>query len=83
MHKIFESNDVLTDFRIMNKAKILVCSLSTLSWCAGLLSTEVEKIYFPKNPNAVENQSFLPPLNQTILYDPKLISGVELFDLLK
>lgn len=76
----FESNDVITDFRIMNNATILVCSLSTLSWCAGLLSNTVEKIYFPKNPNSGENQSFIPPLENTIFYDPELISGVDLFD---
>lgn len=78
---VFESNDVLTDFRIMNNARVLVCSLSTLSWCAGLLSKNVEKIYFPNNPNSGENQSFVPPLDQTIMYDPQLISGVDLMKL--
>ena len=75
---IFENNDVITDFRIMNNAKILVCSLSTLSWCAGLLSNTIEKIYFPKNENI--NQSFIPLLENTILYEPNLVSGADLFE---
>ena len=43
-----ESNDVITDFHIMKNAKILVCSMSTLCWCAGFLSNKVELCYMPK-----------------------------------
>ncbi len=45
---IFESNDIVTDFKIMNHAKIMVCSLSTLCWCAGFLSKDIEKYFFLK-----------------------------------
>ena len=42
-----ESNSVEEDFCILRNAKILVCSLSSLSWCAGILSENIEKCYFP------------------------------------
>lgn len=65
---LFESNDVITDFHIMKGARILMCSLSTLSWCAALLSENVETVYLPKNRTS-GHQTFLKPIENTIIYD--------------
>ena len=43
-----ESNDVLDDYTIMKNAKTLVCSMSTLSWCAALFSNNPQTVYFPE-----------------------------------
>lgn len=40
-----ESNDILRDFHIMKNAKKLICSNSTISWCAALLSDKIEICY--------------------------------------
>ena len=37
-----ESIDIVTDFHIMKNAKKLICSNSTISWCAALLSDNIE-----------------------------------------
>ena len=42
-----ESNAVLEDYSIMKNAKTLVCSLSTLSWCAAFFSNNVQTVFFP------------------------------------
>lgn len=65
-----ESNDILTDFHIMKNAQILVCSISTMSWCAALLSDTIEKCYmpdYPKNLNEYGNCKHLT--ENTILYE--------------
>lgn len=46
---IQESNDAITDYYIMKEAELLICSKSTLSWCAALLSTSIKTCYIPKN----------------------------------
>ena len=53
---IVESNDIITDFHIMKNAKMLVCSVSTLSWCAAYFSTSIKKCYFPDYPSYVNDQ---------------------------
>ena len=62
-----ESNDVLRDFHIMKNAKILVCSISTLSWAAALLSNKIEKCYFPELDEKI-NSSCKYPIDNTELY---------------
>jgi len=42
---IIESNDILTDFHIMKEANKLICSNSTVSWCAALLSDTIDICY--------------------------------------
>lgn len=42
------SDDLMVDFHTMMNARVLVCSLSTLSWCASFLSDVVERVYFPE-----------------------------------
>jgi hypothetical protein len=43
----FESNDIITDFKIIKNATILICSISTLAWTAGFLSKTLNQVYFP------------------------------------
>ena len=75
----FESNDIITDFKIMNNAKILICSLSTLCWTAGFLSKNIEKVYFPKNRfPGWYNQSFSTIIQNTEVYDNILCNEKEL-----
>uniref|UniRef100_A0A6C0K0H5 Uncharacterized protein n=1 Tax=viral metagenome TaxID=1070528 RepID=A0A6C0K0H5_9ZZZZ len=46
-----ESNDLMRDFHIMKNARILICSCSTLSWTAALLSDSLETVYMPYHIN--------------------------------
>ena len=68
---IFESNDILTDFYIMSNCKVLVCSVSTLSWCAAFFSKTIEKCYMPKHTKAITNSycDCYYPIDNTELYD--------------
>ena len=43
-----ESNSVEEDFCIMRNCKNLICSLSTLSWTAAILSENMNQCYFPE-----------------------------------
>jgi len=65
---IIESNDVITDYHIMQNAKVLICSCSTLSWCASLFSETLETVYFPNYTNSI-HQTFKFPIKNTILYE--------------
>jgi hypothetical protein len=65
---IIESNDVLTDYYIMKEAEILICSKSTLSWCAAFFSDKIQQCYLPDyeiQPNIMTCKS---PIDNTILY---------------
>jgi hypothetical protein len=46
---ILEHNDVLTDFYILKESTLLICSNSTLSWCAALFSSTLKTCYIPHN----------------------------------
>lgn len=59
---IQESNDVLTDYYIMSNAELLICSKSTLSWSAALLSTNLTTCYVP------EGETFKYPIDNTYFY---------------
>jgi hypothetical protein len=69
INSIFESNDVLTDYYIMKEAEVLICSKSTLSWCAAFFSDKIQTCYFPDynidQPNTMTCKS---PIDNTILY---------------
>jgi len=65
---VLQSGTVIEDFHIMKNAKILVCSCSTLSWIASYMSDKIETVYFP-NKTCVEHESFMIPIENTILYD--------------
>ena len=78
-----ESNSLLIDFNIMKQCKLLVCSMSTLSWTAAYLSTHLKLCYMPNynffkgvgldaNTTAHFDRSnfyFSLPIENTILYD--------------
>ncbi len=66
---IIESNDVITDYQIMCNSKVLICSCSTLSWCAALLSETIFMVYFPNYTSRDIHTTFKKPINNTILYD--------------
>jgi hypothetical protein len=66
---IFESNDVLTDYYIMKEAEILICSNSTLSWCAAFFSDKIKLCYFPDyNIEQFDYVTCKRPIDNTILY---------------
>jgi hypothetical protein len=58
-----EHNDVLTDFYIMKEAELLICSNSTLSWCAAFFSKNIKKCFFP-NSKSINKY----PIDNTELY---------------
>jgi hypothetical protein len=64
---IVESNDVLTDYYIMKEAEILICSKSTLSWCAAFFSDKIQKCYLPDYIETV-NSTCKYPIDNTELY---------------
>jgi hypothetical protein len=81
---IFESNDIITDFKIMNNAEILICSLSTICWSAGFLSKNIKQVFFPKNKyHGWTNQSFSTIISNTTYYDNILTTERELLDFLQ
>ena len=66
IHVHMEHNDVLTDYYIMKMAKTLICSMSTLSWCASLLSNVIETCYVPTYNGS--SYSFKSPIDNTFYY---------------
>jgi hypothetical protein len=76
---VVESNDVITDYTIMKEAKVLVCSCSTLSWAAAILSNNIQKVYMPdyKNING-PHQTCKQPILNTELYEIKTCKVDEL-----
>ena len=63
-----ESNDVLEDYGIMKNAKTLVCSMSTLSWCASFFSNNDQLVYFPDYCIYRIHETFKNPKENTIHY---------------
>lgn len=64
---IFEHNDVLTDYYIMKEAETLICSKSTLSWCAAFFSDKIKKCYLVDYKTRI-NMTCKNPIDNTILY---------------
>lgn len=66
---IIESNDTLTDYYIMKEATNLICSKSTLSWCAAFFSTSIQTCYMPEYEASVNSTCKYPNDNaDTFLY---------------
>lgn len=65
---VMESNDILTDFHIMKNARTIICSKSTLSWCATLLSDTIETCYFPDYNEQPMLMTCKKPIDNTLLY---------------
>jgi hypothetical protein len=57
---IIESNDTLTDYYIMKEATILICSKSTLSWCAAFFSDKIQKCYMPEYIESINSTCKYP-----------------------
>jgi GR25 family glycosyltransferase involved in LPS biosynthesis len=70
-----ESNSLMMDFNIMKQAKILVCSMSTLSWTAAYLSTHIQQCYMPNYDfskiNHRKSLTFKKPIENTHFYPVK------------
>lgn len=67
MSVILEHNDTLTDYYIMKESEILICSKSTLSWCAAFFSSKIKKCYFP-DYQSTPNSTCKSPIDNTELY---------------
>lgn len=76
-----ESNDPVKDFLLMKNAKVLVCSFSTLSWCAAILSTTLEELFVP-DYSIFDHRTFLIPIRNTRLYPMEFIHKDKLEGLL-
>lgn len=67
--KIFiEHNNVLTDYYIMKEAETLICSKSTLSWCAAFFSTTIKTCFFPDYIEQPKIMTCKKPINNTFFY---------------
>ena len=73
-----ETNDIITDYHIMQNAKTLICSNSTLSWAAALLSDVVTTVYMPNYPATRIHETFRIPKQNIITYDYKSCTKEEL-----
>lgn len=62
-----EHNDTITDFYIMKEAELLICSKSTLSWCAAFFSDKIQKCYLPDYIETA-NSTCKYPIDNTELY---------------
>lgn len=69
---VIESNEPIEDYNIMKNAEILICSYSTLSWCAAFFSDSNKYVYIPNYKTSL-HQSF-KTINNTILYDCEFCS---------
>jgi hypothetical protein len=77
------SESVIEDWHVLMNARILVCSNSTLSWCAALLSNKVEKVYFPEiDYNKNSHVTFRKPIENTEYYKIELCSKEKLLNIL-
>ena len=75
---IIESNDPITDYHIMKNARILITSLSTLSWIAALMNDSLTQLYFPnvKSHRNLICESIQTPIQNTIIYHYDIISFI-------
>ena len=64
----FEHNDTLTDYYIMKTAETLICSKSTLSWCAAFFSENIKTCYFPDYIEQPKIMTCKAPIDNTTLY---------------
>ncbi len=69
-----ESNSIKEDFAIMRNCKNLICSKSTISWCAAFLSERMEICYMPDYTIFREHQTMKMPHKHTVLYTISLAS---------
>uniref|UniRef100_A0A6C0JNI5 Uncharacterized protein n=1 Tax=viral metagenome TaxID=1070528 RepID=A0A6C0JNI5_9ZZZZ len=65
---IVENNDILTDYYIMKEAEILICSRSSLSWCAAFFSDKIIQCYLPDYEVQPNIMTCKYPIDNTIIY---------------
>jgi len=75
---IFFSGSVIDSYNLMREATTLICSNSTMSWVAALLSTSLNKVFVPRNDNTVFHNTFQYPSNNTEVYYYNIIKKEEL-----
>lgn len=68
---IIESNSVMEDFKIMKNAEILICSCSTLSWCAALFGN-ASKVFIPRYNHGRIHETFSGGKTENEWYDYKI-----------
>lgn len=68
---VFVSNDIIIDFHVMMRARTLVCSMSTISWCAAFFSECIEVCYMPDHTKTAiyPVSTCLQPIVNTVLYN--------------
>ena len=57
----------MTDYYIMKEAELLICSKSTLSWCAAFFSDKINKCFIP-DYDITPNSTFKRPIENTEMY---------------
>ena len=62
-----ENNDILTDYYIMKEAELLICSKSSISWCAAFFSNKIKQCYLPDYKESTP-QTCKKPIDSTIMY---------------
>jgi hypothetical protein len=65
---IINNNNIITDFKIMRNCKKLICSKSTISWCAAFLSEDMECCYMPDYSIIRNHQTIKTVHENTIMY---------------
>lgn len=65
---VVESNDILTDYYILKEAETLICSKSTLSWCAAYFSNSIKQCYLPDYIIQPGIMTCKYPIDNTITY---------------
>jgi len=73
----FFTGSAVDAYNIMRTSSVLVCSTSTLSWAAALLSTVNPKVYMPRNNGKESHSTFQYPNDNTEIYDYKIITKEE------
>ena len=67
----------------MRDSQILVCSCSTISWCASFLSNTVHTVYMPNYKYRTAHETFRKPISNTISYQMEFCSMAQLENILR
>ena len=51
----------------MKESELLICSKSSLSWCAAFFSDKIKQCYLPDYEESIR-QTFKKPIDFTIIY---------------
>lgn len=70
---IFFDGSVIDSYNLMREATTLICSNSTMSWVAALLSISLKKVFVPKNNCKELHNTFQYPIDNTEVYEYDII----------